>query len=205
VITCDQSRRRRPLTSLQMRSARPRFRALAQLGGREMTPSIEINRSGNSISANATGPDVPSATTKRDAFRWYRWAKAATGRPELSATAKNLAWVLASHANGSTGKCWPSRACLAEELGGCRLATVTRAVGELEERGWVRVEHGKGRTVSHYWLIEPDREVPKTVPQRYPKSNRRGTQNRTRNYEGNCPRELRRERGCRRTSDRTQP
>jgi hypothetical protein len=65
----------------------------------------------------------------------------------LSASAKNVAWLILEHVNTRTGLCYPSEERLARALQ-VNVKTVERAVKQLTEAGWFCISpHGRG---NHY-------------------------------------------------------
>lgn len=70
--------------------------------------------------------------------------------PDLSATAKNVAWALLDCHNSATGQCFPSVAYLAEKVGGKGRRAVTEALAKLIASGWVRQTRRRGTALYEF-------------------------------------------------------
>lgn len=75
-----------------------------------------------------------------------QWLMAVTTTPEISGRAVQVAnYLMLVRRNRKTGQCNPSRGRMASDL---KLSedTVKRAIAQLVEKGWIKVEHGPHRT-----------------------------------------------------------
>ena len=90
------------------------------------------------------------------------WLRALAGA-ELSAMTRLIGMRLGLHLNCNTGRCDPSYAGLACEIGTSRSGAI-RAIAALEASGWIEVDrHGGGRhRRNDFQLITPETVSPAT-------------------------------------------
>lgn len=97
---------------------------------------------------------LPSAASTNGApSPWHR--SDAIGRADLSATAKGILRVIASHVNAQTGVAWLTQCRIAEQTG-YRVRTVRRNIKDLERRGLLIVRR-PGPRQCHQYVIAWDR------------------------------------------------
>lgn len=96
-----------------------------------------------------------------------QWLNAISLECEISSTAFRVAYLIADHHNRVAGFAWPSLNRLAERI--ClSKKSIQRAVGQLEENGWLKVGRKRDRS-SHYRMSWPPGRQPtcqrSTAPQ----------------------------------------
>jgi hypothetical protein len=111
--------------------------------------------------ADATSAqEVRTDRTHRAAFRFLdraaviaslKTVRTHGGEVKVTATAKLVAWTLATHANATTGQCNPGQSTLAAETG-ISVRTVQEALAVLVSIGALRVTHGRGNRASYELL-----------------------------------------------------
>ena len=86
-----------------------------------------------------------------------RWLNEINADCDISSTSFRVAYAIADHLNRVTGCAWPSNTRIAKRMG-LSNKSISRAIGELENRGWLNVKRSRMST-NEYRLAWPSRSA----------------------------------------------